>query len=186
MHLQMDFDEEGFQLNPHTGQRFKFRERIDGERVFWAYRMRKDGARIAQFRSDASNKQQTERVRRDKVGPLRTFPNVRTQLLCDARHRARTKQLPFDLTSEWVTTELQKAIDSGDVVLGSNGNGSASARAPSIDRILPRLGYTQANCRIVPLQLNVAKGPWDDESFLEVLGPEIDRLREAKRQKCCT
>ena len=141
------------------------------------------GSRTAQFRSDVSDKQQATRVRRDKVGPLRTFLNVKTQLLCDARHRARTKQLPFDLTSEWVAEELQKAINSGDVVLGSNGDGSASARAPSIDRVTPRLGYTQANCRIVPLQLNVAKGPWDDDSFLEVLGPEIDRLREAKRRK---
>jgi len=175
----MEFDADGFQLNPMTGKRFSYKEPLNAERFFSSYRVRKDGRSVGTFRTE----EQFRKVRKDKSGPARSFATVKNQLYWDAKDRAEKKGIAFDLTADWVSGQLQHAIESGQVVLGTQGSGQANPRAPSIDRIVPRLGYIQANCRIIPLQLNMAKGVWDEESFLNVLGPEVDRLREVKRQR---
>lgn len=180
----MEFDAEGFQLNPLTGKRYAFKEfaykdSLDHTHFFETYRKRTDGCRVGVFRTMAH----LLRKRKDKAGPDRSFSSVRSQLFRDAKKRAETKGLAFDLTTDWVSGALQQAIESQQVVLGTQGNRQSHPRAPSIDRIIPRLGYTQSNCRIIPVQLNMAKGVWDDDSFLEVIGPEVDRLRELKRKR---
>ena len=181
----MNFDSEGFEVNPATGKRFKYGDadpRPESNRKFHAYVRRKSGLRKARFVTRLAFETNQANTRRRFAGPTRALSAVKNGMLRDARDRAAKKNVPFAITAAWLEGELRRALDSGEVVLNQTET-SKNARSPSLDRLVPKLGYVPSNCRVVPLQLNVARGPWDDESFLDVLGPEVDRLRAAKRAR---
>ena len=72
-------------------------------------------------------------------------------LLNDARRRAKTKQLPFTLTKEWVIQNLQcgKCSQTGDSFNYTLIENSRNMFAPSLDQIVPNTGYTEKNTQIV-------------------------------------
>lgn len=69
-----------------------------------------------------------------------------------AKHRALTKSLPFDITPEDIIIPALCPIMSKP--LGSVGSGSY---APSLDRIIPELGYVKGNIRVISLLANQMK-----------------------------
>lgn len=78
--------------------------------------------------------------------------------LNNARLRARSLGLPFDLTAEWfaaVWPPNGRCEVLPNIVLqwGSEDLGTS----PSIDRIFPDLGYVQTNCRIISNRANTLK-----------------------------
>lgn len=77
-----------------------------------------------------------------------------------ARNRARDKSLPFSITLEYVRSMYDAAIADGYcTVLGiplERGN-VPSPNTPSIDRIIPSLGYVPGNVRIISLRANTLK-----------------------------
>lgn len=84
-------------------------------------------------------------------------------LLESSKRRAQKRELPFDLTREWV----QKAIENGCSLSGFNfvltaGEGH-HPYAPSIDRLIASAGYTQNNCRVILWCLNTALGEWGED-----------------------
>ena len=167
-----ELDEGGFPVNPQTLNRFKYGDLREDGAKFNAYRVVK-GKLYPHF---------IFAVPTHQSGPKRTIGTVVHALFKNAKQRAIVKGVRFDLTLEWVREQVQKEFLRGEVILASQGTGKRNPRAPSIDRIVPSLGYVKSNCRILPLQLNCARGDWDDDSFLDILGPEVDRLR-AKRQR---
>lgn len=84
------------------------------------------------------------------------------KLLGAAKFRAREKCVDFNLTSEhlkylWESGEGKCAITGRHFDLKSFGNkGQVNPNAPSVDRIIPKLGYTIGNVRLVTYHCNVA------------------------------
>lgn len=87
-----------------------------------------------------------------------------------AKQRAKIKNLPFNLTRTWVETKLQTEICEVTglplklICLETyNTQNNMQPFSPCIDRIVPELGYTQENCRIVCCIFNTCKFHWTDE-----------------------
>lgn len=87
--------------------------------------------------------------------------------LSGARKRALMLGLPFDLTREWAIATWTGlcAISGLPFVLGKPGD---HWRTPSIDRIIPDVGYKQDNCRFVLFGVNALKGTGTDKEMFEV------------------
>lgn len=87
-----------------------------------------------------------------------------------ARDRARSKEIPFNLTRGQLrdiallsagrceVTGLQFTWDKSNYC-------QFSPFAPTLDRIVPRIGYSASNCRIVCHAANLAMADWGEEVF---------------------
>lgn len=91
------------------------------------------------------------------------------RLLSPARGRARENGLPFDLTIQWAKDRWTGKCEVSGLPfdLTSIGHGPKPF-SPSIDRINPKLGYVQTNCRIVIFAVNAAKNCGTDQDMLQV------------------
>lgn len=93
------------------------------------------------------------------------------KLIAMAKNRAKEKNLPFDLTKEymiglWDGTAGICPISDREFDLNSWGNkGQVNPNAPSIDRINPKLGYVQGNVRFVIYHINVAISEYGLDMF---------------------
>jgi hypothetical protein len=83
--------------------------------------------------------------------------------------RARKFNLPFDITKEWVLEKLAEGVCEVTklpftfVTMETYGvQNNQHPLSPSIDRIDPKLGYLQSNCRVVCLIFNICKHHWKD------------------------
>lgn len=93
------------------------------------------------------------------------------KLLAAAKNRAKEKNLPFDLDKQylidlWLENDGCCALTGQTLDLYPWGEkGQVSPQAPSIDRIIPKLGYTKGNVRIITYHLNVALSDFGFEEF---------------------
>ena len=82
-------------------------------------------------------------------------------MLIEAKKRAKSKELPFDLTVEWleamIVSHCPITLQPIDWLKEQVVNGSPSPNSPSIDRIIPELGYVQSNCAIISHRANAIK-----------------------------
>lgn len=83
------------------------------------------------------------------------------KLLAGEAHRAKTKELDYDLDLDymmglWDGCEGKCRITGRCFYLGDPAPYFVHPNAPSIDRIIPELGYTKGNVRFVTYQTNVA------------------------------
>lgn len=86
-----------------------------------------------------------------------------------AKARAKQKNLPFDLTIEYVEDLFRERTCSlTGLSFTYPVNGARVPRSPSLDRIVPRLGYVQGNVRPVLLALNCGMNSWGFEPLLEI------------------
>lgn len=87
-------------------------------------------------------------------------------LIAGARTRARIKKLPFDLDLH--VEELQRRLDVGVCELSGvqfDLSPGRKAFSPSLDRIVPALGYTFDNVRVICHAMNTALGDWGVHDF---------------------
>lgn len=82
------------------------------------------------------------------------------------KSRALAKGLDYDLTPEWYAEALSEAQKKWPRVV-AHGSEDSFWRA-TVDQIVPGLGYTQENCRIIPHALNVAKWKWHKRELEEL------------------
>lgn len=71
-----------------------------------------------------------------------------------ALRRAKKHNLPFDLTEEDIV------VPEHCPVLGiplKPGRGTAKPNSPSLDRVIPKRGYTKDNCIVVSFRANTIK-----------------------------
>jgi hypothetical protein len=98
-----------------------------------------------------------------------------THMLNNARKRAQTKKVAFDLTREWVAERLEAGVCevTGLKFTYQAGYGRShnriNAKSPSIDRIDPNGGYTTENSRMVVWIFNRARGAFPDGDFDEMI-----------------
>ena len=99
-------------------------------------------------------KENYERWRREEAYVL-------TSLLKGAKKRAKIKELPFDLTMEWLETIIVSycpiTLQPIDWIKEQVVDGKAGPNSPSIDKVIPELGYVQSNCAIISHRGNMIK-----------------------------
>lgn len=90
-------------------------------------------------------------------------------LLNNAKHVAKVRNLELDLTRQWV---VERILNGKCEVTGIDFQFNApcpghrtNSFAPSIDRINQTGGYTQQNCRVVVWIYNRARGAFPDADF---------------------
>lgn len=87
-------------------------------------------------------------------------------LLSGPQQRAKRRALAYDLDTKWLRAKWT-GYCAVPLVPGRRRKGP-SPFSPSIDRIDPLIGYTQANCRIVAWAYNALKGCGTDADALVV------------------
>lgn len=92
-------------------------------------------------------------------------------LVAAARIRARRKGIPFAIDTDEIS-RLQAIIDNGVCELSGvpfTLVGPRSSTSPSLDRIVPDLGYVPNNLRVVCHALNAGMGDWGDKELLRIV-----------------
>ena len=90
-----------------------------------------------------------------------------------AKHRALKHKLFFDLSVEWIKTRLELGICEVTKLPFTmvteetyNTQNNMQPFSPSIDRIIPSLGYVESNCRVVCSIFNLCKHHWTDNDVM--------------------
>lgn len=97
-------------------------------------------------------------------------------MLYGVRKSAKEKNLPFDLTIEWLDERLKFGLCelSG---LPFDMEAKRGANSPSVDKIDPSKGYVQANCRVILWSLNRAKSNYSEEYFISIMEAVVNRKK---------
>jgi hypothetical protein len=98
-------------------------------------------------------------------------------MLIDARRRAKQHNIPFDISLEDIVIPstcpyLHIAIESS--------TGSSHDNSPTLDRIVPSMGYTRDNIIIVSNKANRMKSNATPQELI-VLANNLQRIMEQKR-----
>jgi len=101
----------------------------------------------------------------------RSPKGIATQLIGNARRRAKSGDLPMTITHDWVLGRLKAwrcELTGLEFQMESRGPNRANPFAPSLDRIEPSKGYVEGNVRLVCYAVNMARSDWGDEVLLIV------------------
>lgn len=93
-----------------------------------------------------------------------------SRLLRSAEGRAVKKGIPFELTKAWAEARWTGFCEVSGIpfVVKNVGEPGPKFFSPSIDQIIPKAGYTPANCRFVLWAVNAFKGDATDADMLVV------------------
>ena len=97
----------------------------------------------------------------------------------NAKVRAKSKGLPFTLTKEWVAERIERGICelSGVPFNIEAKRGVQGPYSPSIDKIVPELGYTPENSRMVLYGINALKSNGTNEDMINIMETTIKYIR---------
>lgn len=104
------------------------------------------------------------------------------KILAGAKGRSKLSNLDFDIDLEylialWKDNEGKCVVSGRSFNLESYGEyGQVNPDAPSIDRIVPKQGYTKGNVRLVTYHVNVALSEYGLDSLIE-LSQDIIKVR---------
>ena len=97
-----------------------------------------------------------------------------------ARARAEKLKLPFNLTKEWGRARWTARCElTGLPFLFTRGAGPRMY-SPTIDRVIPELGYVQSNCRFVLHAVNALKSTGTDAEMLKIAEAIVRTLRSTR------
>ena len=88
------------------------------------------------------------------------------------RHYAKKLNLPFELSIEWYEEKLAEGCAVTGLPLEPPG--TKTPWTAHIDKIVPELGYTIDNSRLVCAIYNMAKWKWGDEDVLKMASNLLD------------
>jgi hypothetical protein len=90
-------------------------------------------------------------------------------LFRSAKARAAASGLPFSLTKEWLKNRWTGRCElTGIEFVIGEGIGGSTIYSPTIDKIIPALGYAPTNCRIVLKAVNLLKLNGTDEQMYAI------------------
>lgn len=88
-------------------------------------------------------------------------------MLKSAADRAKQKGVPFFLTEEWAANRWTGHCELTGIQFAAPGVGQGPKMfSPSLDRIVPSIGYTPENCRFVLWGVNALKGTGTDADMM--------------------
>ena len=143
-------------VNPETGQPFRYGDKCFRKNQlmrFMGYlhqRIKKDGTKEEKWAS--------EEVYLLQNGPTKGKTKIISMMLSGARRRAREKDVPFTLTPAYLRKFDVFRCSVTGVALECAATPTAKFLSPSLDRIIPALGYVEGNIRIVAHGVNQCKG----------------------------
>jgi len=140
------------------------KERIQEYKRDW-YKANKERL---QERRDA-NKEKKQEYNREY---LKT--NVEMSMWHSCKKRAKKRDLPFDLTIEDLEVPEKCPILGLELKAG---NDSSREISPSLDRIVPELGYVKGNIRVISLRANRLKS----DASIEELEAILKYMKEHER-----
>lgn len=99
-------------------------------------------------------------------------------LVSEAERRAKKRGLAFNLTDAWAKEKWTGRCALTEIVFILTERGSGPKFfSPSIDRVEPKLGYVQSNCRFILHAVNAMKGSKSDAEVLLVCEAIVRKLR---------
>lgn len=84
------------------------------------------------------------------------------------RRDAIAKKLPFDLDDDWARLRWNNKCEITGITFRQNGARGPHPFSPSLDRIIPTLGYIKTNCRFILWGCNALKGVGSDDDMYEI------------------
>lgn len=95
-----------------------------------------------------------------------TRKNYEARLLAAIKSRCKKYNIPFNLTIDDIV--IPEVCPKTGIKLVVHTERGKYIDTPSIDRIIPSLGYTKGNIQIVCYWYNVAKFTWEEELFIKM------------------
>lgn len=134
--------------------KFRVQRRVEGRAWFEANRDQDNDRRRHHYHAHKDEKRGERKLKRQAT----RLDTPWQKLLSSARERAKRKGVPYDLTTEWAQAEWtgRCALTNIPFRLGEQEPGPKFF-SPSIDRIVPSLGYVIGNCRFVLWAVNAMK-----------------------------
>ena len=156
--------------NPNTNRPFKYGDfSEDGSKVFGSYfdfKIKKDGFATERWYSTSSfTRMQDKRIKRwsETKGSI---PHRLMRALGKAKSRAKTYGIKFEITLEYVTAVYPKddLCPVFRIPLEWGGEGDERNNSPSLDRIVPELGYVEGNVVWISNRANILKrdATWEE------------------------
>jgi hypothetical protein len=146
------------------GLRVRLPGPVGSQQFHEAYALARDNraGEIPKIAPPSSRPQSEERVEARLLVSLKT-----------CRIRAQRRGLAFDLDAHWLQEKLLeqdfKCLLTGIRFMSKfEGRTKVHPFTPSIDRIVPALGYTRENSRIVIFAINAMMMDWGEELFAQV------------------
>lgn len=89
-------------------------------------------------------------------------------ILASARSRCSQRGIPFNLTYEWAEKRWTGVCEMTGIPFNLSENRKQGPYSPSLDRIVPTLGYVEDNCRFVLFGVNLLKHVGTDEDVVHI------------------
>jgi hypothetical protein len=86
-----------------------------------------------------------------------------------ARSRAKKENIPFDLTVEYLHKIATENCPVTNKPMDWNGEENNSLNRPSLDKIIPELGYVQGNVAIISYRMNTKKNNLLETELVQLL-----------------
>lgn len=100
------------------------------------------------------------------------------QILCQAKRRSKKSGVCFSLTAADVVLPTHCPITKAPLAYGCR---SRDRSGPSLDRIIPELGYVPGNVRVISLLANVIRQDCLDPAIFQALADDATQI--AKRSQ---
>jgi hypothetical protein len=168
-------------LNPKTNQPFKRGELREDGKVFWQYvkkTIKNDGffaetwITTETFNTHLANQKIAKKEhQKTKYGHL-------VKMIGAIRHRAKKKNIPFDIDVEYLELIATDGCPIFHTVFdwGLDKKGGGKNR-PSLDRIIPELGYIKGNVAFISKWANIIKSDATEKELYAI----ADWLHEARK-----
>lgn len=114
------------------------------------------------------NKRNCEHVQRIQKAWTRTPRGMAGRLITHAKVRAKRLGVPCDLRADDILFTLELGVCEVTGLPFQKVDLERHPFAPSLDRIVPALGYVRGNVQVVLWALNAMRGTWGDEILLQV------------------
>ncbi len=93
-----------------------------------------------------------------------------------SKQRAKNRKTPFTITKEWCIARWNGRCEVTDIEFILSTKRSPYLFSPSLDQIIPGLGYTPENSRFVLHAVNALKGAGTDENMLFIARAIVAQL----------
>lgn len=114
-----------------------------------------------------------ERLKAERYAYNHSFQGRLVALIQAAKQRAQKHNLEYSLDREWVL-DLYEKQNGKCLLTGINfsmenpGDTNLNPFSPSLDKVIPKLGYTKENTRLVCVAVNLALNEFGEETFKKI------------------